>query len=306
MQVELHCHSHYSRGSKLPTEGIPSPREIVRFASRKGIGGVALTDHNEVAGWKEAKEEARKRGILFIPGIEINTLSGHLIGLGVTESIPKGLGVEETVEKIREQGGIAVAPHPFDLKGDGIGDSFRKADAAEIFNSLNLDRFSNLLARKKLGSFPAVAGSDAHTLEMIGNSINIVGGQDIGGVLKDIRKGRARHITSYACVNAVKRWSYLRFKGSRSSVAGYVESNYSPARKWVSMRRAGQVSQKSGWVLHDAGLFRGGVLVVVRGSESNKVPPDKGQKVICGYFLAAGFKSPAFWPASLLPSFNQS
>ena len=217
-------------------EGIPSPRDIVRQARKKGLGGLALTDHNVVRGWKEAKQEAKKQGLLFIPGIEISSLSGHIIGLGVTEAVPRGLSVEETVERVREQGGLAVAPHPFDLKGDGVEEKFRLADAAEVFNSLNLDRFSNLLASKKLGSFPSVVGSDAHTLEMIGKAINIVDSQDMDGVLKAIRKGRARHLVSYVSVGDVKEWSYKRFLFSRNFVAEYIEDNYKPFKGWISLR----------------------------------------------------------------------
>lgn len=236
MKCELHCHSCYSKGVKLPREAIPSPREIILEAKRKEMDALALTDHNTTAGWTEAALEAKKQGILLIRGIELNTLDGHVIGLGITEDIPFGLSIEETVERIHEQGGVAIAPHPFDIKGEGVREKFALADAVEIFNSLNLDRFSNFLIRKKIGTFPAVVGSDAHTLKMIGNSVTIADADDMDGLLKDIKRGRMSYTTSYTSVSDVKEWSYLRFSDSRDFVIDYVNKNYSPLKKWISLR----------------------------------------------------------------------
>lgn len=236
MEIELHSHSHYSKGAKLPVEAIPSPKEVVREVKRKGLDAVALTDHNVISGWKEAKAEAKKLGIMFIPGMEINSREGHVVGLGITEAVPRGLSIEETVERIRDQGGISVATHPFDIKGDGLREHFRKCDAVEIFNSLNMDRFSNFLIRRKIGSFPAVVGSDAHTLSMIGNSVNIVDADSVDGALKEIIKGRVQHRVSYTKIAEVRDWSHQRFIASRDFAIEYVNMNYSPLKKWVSLR----------------------------------------------------------------------
>ena len=85
MLIELHCHSHSSRGRKIPWEAFMSPRDIMEAAKERGIGGVAITDHGDSRAWKEAGSAARELGIVFIPGIEIGSRGGHVIGLGLNE-----------------------------------------------------------------------------------------------------------------------------------------------------------------------------------------------------------------------------
>lgn len=235
MDIELHCHSHYSKGTKLLTEGIPSPRDIVRTAKMLGLGGVALTDHRVATGWNEAEAEARKQGLLFIPGIEVSTQEGHVSGLGLTEFVPSGLSLEETVELIREQGGLAVANHPYDIKGDGVREGWEKADAVEVFNAINLDRLSNRKARLASRGFPRVVGSDAHTLEMLGAATNQMDADSVQGVLRAIRKGRVTHKARYVPVSVVREWAHQRFLGSHQDARERI-ATYSPLKRWVSQR----------------------------------------------------------------------
>ncbi len=235
MRAELHCHSKYSRGTILPTEGIPEPREIVREAKRKGLDAVCITDHNVFRAFREGKSEARRLGILLVPGEEITSKEGHVLGIGTTELIPPGLELEETVERVREQGGVAVAPHPFDIKRDGVGGGFRKCDAVEVFSGLNLDRLSNILAGRKAGGMPRTVGSDAHTLGVIGRCVNVVKGDSLDSLLRGIRKGRVGHVKGYIRPSEVREWAWLRLFASRKEVEERVKT-YSPLKRWVSLR----------------------------------------------------------------------
>jgi len=171
MKFELHCHSWHSRGKKIPTEGLDSPADLVKAAKKLGLGGIALTDHFTNRGWAEAREACRKYGLIFIPAIEISSKEGHIIGLGLNEHIQSGLPTEETVERIRAQGGLAIAAHPFDIRREGLKKSSEKADVIEVFNSMNLDGFSNRAAERFAGKthMPCIAGSDSHTKEMLGS-----------------------------------------------------------------------------------------------------------------------------------------
>lgn len=236
MRLELHCHSHYSKGVKLPTEGIPRPRDIIRTAKKRGLDGIAITDHHVFRATQEAKKEAKRLGVLFIPGEEVSSQEGHVIGLGLSEQITSGQSLAETIDRIHQQGAIAVTPHPFDIKGDGVREGFRKADAAEVFNSLNMDRFSNRVARKRLKGFPKVVGSDAHSLEMIGMSTTLVEARDLDGVLKAIKKGHTEWEANYTPLAVVKAWSHQRFVGSQMEVRAHVLKNYSPFKQWLSLR----------------------------------------------------------------------
>lgn len=236
MRLETHCHSCYSRGKKIATEGIPRPAEIVKRAKDLGLSGVAITDHRNTKAWEEASREARKFGMLFIPAVELETLEGHLIALGITEPVRNDLPLEETVDLIHDVSGIAVAPHPFDLRGDGIRDSALKTDAVEVFNALNLDRASNRYASGRFRSenIPKVAGSDAHTLETVGRCVNVVRADDnVDSVTRAIKRGRVRYESGYMTMGEIVEWARKRLTGSEDDVREYIRENYHFPRRWL-------------------------------------------------------------------------
>lgn len=252
-RFELHCHSHYSRGTKIPWEGLPSPGDIIRFAKIKGLSGVAITDHGNIKCWKEARGEAEKQGILFIPAMEIESNAGHIIGLGLTERVRNGLGVEETVEKIREQGGVAVAVHPFDMRGFGIKNRINLVDVVEVFNAMNLDKISNTFSESRAmkAGKPKIAGSDAHSLDMIGTAINNIRARDLESVLKKVKKGQVRFERNYVPMDVVMEWVRERFIRSYGDILEYVNRNYFPPKAWLAkkMMRRFVLSRSPFWDL---------------------------------------------------------
>ncbi|OYT43120.1 MAG: metal-dependent phosphoesterase, partial [Candidatus Aenigmarchaeota archaeon ex4484_56] len=147
MYIELHTHSWYSRGSILGEECTHSPIEIVRKAKEIGLNGIAVTDHNSLKSWFNLKK-LKFNDFVVIPGEEISTNQGHILAIGISEEIKPKQHVLETIDKIHQQGGIAIAPHPFDIGKQGVGTFSRYADAIEVFNSMCLDRFSNLRAKR--------------------------------------------------------------------------------------------------------------------------------------------------------------
>ncbi|MGH7576086.1 MAG: PHP domain-containing protein [Longimicrobiales bacterium] len=105
MKIDLHAHTSYSRDATL------TPAALVQSARRAGLDRIAVTDHNRIEG---AWEAHRLDPSLIIPGEEIDCADGsHLIGLFLHDSIPRGLTVEDVANRIRAQGGIVYAPHPF-------------------------------------------------------------------------------------------------------------------------------------------------------------------------------------------------
>jgi hypothetical protein len=235
MNFEIHCHSYYSKGEKITWECLDSPKDVVRICKKKGMDGLALTDHKVISGWKEAEREAKKLGMIFIPAQEIHTKDGHIIGLGINEGIKNNQSLEETLDQIRRQGGLSVAPHPFDIKGDGIRDGIRKVDVVEIFNSINLDKLSNKLAEIKAKRFgkPGVVGSDAHSLGMIARSVNISKADDLDSFLKEIRRGRVEFEKSYIPLKVIMEWVRDRLEKSYFDVLNYMNSNYIKPKAFV-------------------------------------------------------------------------
>ncbi|HDM24971.1 metal-dependent phosphoesterase [Euryarchaeota archaeon ex4484_162] len=187
LKMDLHVHSKYSE------DGNSSVEEIVKTLRKKGFQGVAITDHNEIKGALKALKLAEK-DFVVIPGIEISTSDGHLIGLGVKEIIPRGLSVEETVEKIIETGGVPVVPHLFrtmsGIKKEKLRLIYKKVPAIEVFNSYSLSK-TNVKVKKiaielKLGG---TGGSDAHEVDYVGYGYTIVRNMDlnIDSILSEIQ-----------------------------------------------------------------------------------------------------------------------
>ena len=228
MLVELHCHTNHSRGTKIPTEVLMSPAEVIRLAKKKGIGAVAITDHKVTTAWKEAKQEAKRQGIVFIPGQEISTRDGHLLGLGLKRPVKNMLSAEKTIKEIRSQGGIAIAPHPWDIKGDGIKEKCLLADAIEVFNSFALDRVSNMYTKRRLRNCrkPLVSGSDVHMPDMMGLSPVEVSASTAKGIISEIKKGNVKTRERYVAVGSVVSWARKRMYDSYHDVIKYIDNNY--------------------------------------------------------------------------------
>lgn len=236
MKFELHCHSWFSKGSKIPTEGLSSPEEIAQVLKKKGFGGFAITDHDSIVSWKGAEKEAKKLDILFIPSLEISTNSGHLIGLGISEYVKPRMDLFETIDEIHDQGGLAIAPHPFDIRGEGIGNDFKHADAVEIFNSLNLTRVDNIIAlkRAKKQGISAVGGSDAHSKYMLGMTTNEVNADNIDIFLKKVKKGEVEVRGKYIPIPIVVKWAKERMRLSYDDIIKYCDNNYPLPKRALS------------------------------------------------------------------------
>jgi predicted metal-dependent phosphoesterase TrpH len=150
--------------------------ELLEHAEEQGLGAIAVTDHNVFGGALEAVERARRRRLVVIPGEEVKTHDqGEVIGLYLSEEIPRGLSFAETAAAIRAQGGLVYLPHPFD-RMHAIPDAatlhrhLAEIDVFEVYNARLLFETYNdealRFARKY--NLTAGAGSDAHVLQGVG------------------------------------------------------------------------------------------------------------------------------------------
>jgi predicted metal-dependent phosphoesterase TrpH len=173
VKLDLHMHTHHSRDCTIPTA------EVIRLCRRRGMDGIAVTDHDTLAGGLEALALAPP-GFTIIPGEEVKSREGEIIGLFLSEEIPGGLTPEETAVRIRAQGGVVLVPHPFDplrksplktpalerLVAAGLVDAIEILNARMALKSHNL-RGAEFAARTGL---PGTAGSDGHSRPEYGHA----------------------------------------------------------------------------------------------------------------------------------------
>jgi len=116
MRFDLHIHSNFS-------DGHADVRTILKMASKKGLNGLSITDHDTMRGLEPARRINKDLdlGLILIPGVETTTLEGHLIILGVVEAPTRKMTIEETIEVARDLGGIVVVPHPYHPFRNAIG-----------------------------------------------------------------------------------------------------------------------------------------------------------------------------------------
>lgn len=169
INADLHVHTTYSKDSLI------TPKDLVYYAKKRGLNAVAVTDHNQLEGaWKIAKET----DFLIIPGMEVSSRDGHIVALNIHEPIPRGFSAAETVERIHNAGGVAIACHPFVLfKGclrEKVCGTF---DAVEVINARAFPfKYSvkKAEASAKMFGLPRVAGTDAHYGPQIGYSYTTI------------------------------------------------------------------------------------------------------------------------------------
>ncbi len=169
MLIELHCHSDASRDSLL------QPAAMIRQCQQRGLGKVAITDHNTIAGARAAQALAPE---FVIVGEEIMTTQGELLAYFVKEEVPPGLAPEEAIARLRAQGALIGVPHPFDRWRKG---AWREADlaaiislvdAVEVFNARCLFAADNerAAAFARQHAKPGLVGSDAHSYIELGRA----------------------------------------------------------------------------------------------------------------------------------------
>jgi predicted metal-dependent phosphoesterase TrpH len=167
LKIDFHVHTCYSGDSSI------SLKEVISFAKKRGLDGVAITDHNTVKGAQKLKTKE----IIIVPGIEVSTSQGHLLGININRPIPAKLDMKESICKIHEAGGIAIAPHPIAFYKSPPNRNIKLYDAVEVINASSipfsvLTHFSKKFANK-LG-VPQTGGSDSHYAPEIGSAYTVV------------------------------------------------------------------------------------------------------------------------------------
>ena len=192
LKIDLHMHTHYS------PDATTTLKQVAQFAKKRGLDGVAITDHDTVQG---ALRLARQRRLLVIPGMEIETPKGHVLALNIKKPIGKPLDTKlilsEVIGNIHEAGGTAVMAHPASMLKSGLGNkilSETDLDAVEVVNSAAFPFFVSTYLSRRLAhqlKLPQTAGSDSHHPQEIGKAYTLVDSDsNVDDVIEAIRKGK--------------------------------------------------------------------------------------------------------------------
>jgi glycosyltransferase involved in cell wall biosynthesis len=169
IDVDLHMHTDHSFDCATPVE------VLLAEARARGLGAIAITDHNEISGARKAR--AKANGLKVIVAEEVKTADqGEVIGLFIEEKIPPGMTLQETIAEIKRQGGLVYVPHPFDRLHsvpdyEHLLDVLDDVDAIEVFNPrVAISEFNDEAVRFAAKyRIPAGAGSDAHVPQGLGS-----------------------------------------------------------------------------------------------------------------------------------------
>lgn len=185
MKLRLDLHVHTNRSS----DAFTPPDQLVAICKERGLDGLAITDHNVLA--VDSSNE-----ILILPGMEISSRDGHVIGLGLSEAIPRGLSADETIRLIRDQDGVSIIAHPYDLLRSAVRphlltvrpDAIEVINSASFLHSLSWKRAQDFAEREK---YPMTAGSDSHVPDTLGRAYTEVecDSKDAWSVLASLRNG---------------------------------------------------------------------------------------------------------------------
>lgn len=210
VRADLHCHTVYSKDSLTPLEA------VVRACERKGIHRIAITGHNAIEGALHLRDLAPE---LVIVGEEIKTTHGEIQAFFVKELIPPGLSPEETIARIRDQGGVVGVSHPLDpVRSEAMGEENMRrivhlVDCIEVFNARTTFPVHNRRAAEfaRAHGLPGTAGSDAHTAFEIGRAyVEMPAFDSPASFLEALAQGRVVGRQSLPLVHLFSRWATFR------------------------------------------------------------------------------------------------
>jgi predicted metal-dependent phosphoesterase TrpH/glycosyltransferase involved in cell wall biosynthesis len=167
---DLHMHTSWSHDCAVEVT------DLLDHAEAIGLGAIAITDHNVFGGAREAVELAEGRDLIVIPGQEVKTDGeGEIIGLFLSDEIPRGMSFGDTIAAIRVQGGLVYLPHPFDRmhtipRAATLQRHLADIDVFEVYNARLLFEAYNDEALRFARKYNLAmgGGSDAHVLQGVG------------------------------------------------------------------------------------------------------------------------------------------
>lgn len=219
-KADFHMHTSLN-------DGTASVRETLDYVrDHTDLSVIAITDHDRLTGSHQAQDLANEYpSFEIICGSEITTLQGHLLAIFVDRPIPMWRPLDWTIGKIHEQGGLAIAVHPFSMLTRSIGfrsfDGIMKHssseiyfDAVETFNPSVAGRTcAAKIQRLNRGRYhlPEVGCSDSHHREGIGTGYTTFPGKSAKDLKTAIMAGQTQAFGEYWDFITHRRIAQLKF-----------------------------------------------------------------------------------------------
>jgi predicted metal-dependent phosphoesterase TrpH len=187
LKLDLHVHTYHSCDAHI------RPAELAAAARRRGLDGVAITDHDTVSGLREFR---CLEGVLVVPGVEVSSAQGHVLALNVDQSFTAHRSFADTVDQIHDAGGVAVLAHPTAFfKGMSAKAVGRIFDAVEVVNASAVPFAYSVRKNRELAvrlGLPQTGGSDAHCAAEVGcgySVVDVAADADAAAVVRAITRG---------------------------------------------------------------------------------------------------------------------
>ena len=227
LKAELHCHNVFSNGNVGVLEPIYDCNVTIskqlEQAHAVGLDVLFVTNHNTIDGYQqmlEYKKNHQKFDALNVyPAEEVTTNNeSHVLIYGLDHSIKSGLSLHEVLDEAKKQDAVTVAPHPFSLL-DALREDSTYCDLFEVFNSSNVDVYSNLKAKNfaKEKGLHVVVGSDSHVQATIGRSTNLIHSENKFDSVIDAMKHHKITIEKTAYVQPKEALEHIRYKIENSA-----------------------------------------------------------------------------------------
>jgi predicted metal-dependent phosphoesterase TrpH len=221
--ADIHVHTTCS-------DGRPTPEQLAARLARTRLAVVAVTDHDTIEGALRVEEALAGAGPEIVIGTEVSSADGHVLALFVGRDVAPGRSAAWTIDAIHDQGGLAVAAHPFSVVL-GVGELAARLpfDAVEVVNGSPLMEVPNARSIRRLSrrGTAAVGGSDAHVLPAVGAVHTVFPGSGAADLRAAIlgrltRPGihRPAHAAAWPVHLAWLSWLQLRRGSQRSGPVG--------------------------------------------------------------------------------------
>lgn len=210
LKIDMHVHS-----SAYSVDSIFRLKDMFKKCKQTKIIPI-VCDHNSIQGsidfGKMLQQYNPEYPIIYSE--EIETIDGEIIGMFISENIKKGLSLEETLDKIHEQDGIAIVPHPFDnVRSTVLKHSVRdkyidKIDFIEGYNSRNihLDHNNRAVNYALDHGKMVTCGTDSHTYHEFGKThVEIPWFNDKKEFIKNFKSSKIHYYPAHRFVHVISK-----------------------------------------------------------------------------------------------------